>query len=278
GVPAAFSPELQQVLAMLADQAAIAIRRANLHEELHATVIRAAELDQLKDLFLLMASHELRTPLTAVMGFLELLAEYPDDSADEQARHFLNRARMGTEEIVLLLNNLLDGTRGELDRSKLSLQQVELDPLIESVFSLASSHARQKLRHEAQKGLSVWADEVKVKQILLNLLTNAIKYSPRETTISVTTANDVASGMVTISVHDDGPGIPLEDQPRLFQKFVRLSDGINSTVRGTGLGLYICRLLVEGMGGQIGLESAPGKGSTFWLSLPTRPPANPEDC
>jgi signal transduction histidine kinase len=273
GAPGAFSPELQQVLAMLADQAAIAIRRANLHEELQATVTRAAELDQLKDLFLLMASHELRTPLTAVMGFLELLAEYPDDSADEQARHFLNRARMGTEEIVLLLNNILDGTRGELDRSKLSLQQVELDPLIESVFALASAHARQKLLHQVQQGLSVWADEVKIKQILLNLLTNAIKYSPRETTISVSTSSDEASGMVTISVHDDGPGIPLEDQPRLFQKFVRLSDGINSTVRGTGLGLYICRLLVEGMGGQIGLESAPGKGSTFWLSLPTRPPA-----
>lgn len=275
--PAAFSPELQQVLAMLADQAAIAIRRANLHEELRATVTRAAELDQLKDLFLLMASHELRTPLTAVMGFLELLAEYPDSSADEHARHFLNRARMGTEEIVLLLNNILDGTRSELDRSKLSFQQVELDPLIETVFSLASAHARQKLSHEAQKGLSVWADEVKIKQILLNLLTNAIKYSPRETTITVTTTSDEASGMVTISVHDDGPGIPLEDQPRLFQKFVRLSDGINSTVRGTGLGLYICRLLVEGMGGQIGLESAPGQGSTFWFGLPARPPAAPED-
>jgi signal transduction histidine kinase len=271
--PAAFSPQLQQVLAMLADQAAIAIRRANLHEELRTTVTRAAELDQLKDLFLLMASHELRTPLTAVMGFLELLAEYSGSSADEQARHFLNRARMATEEIVLLLNNILDGTRGELDRSKLSFQRVELDPLIESVISLASSYARQKLCYQAQPGLSVWADEVKVKQILLNLLTNAIKYSPRETSITITAASDKASGMVTISVHDDGPGIPLEDQPRLFQKFVRLSDGINSAVRGTGLGLYICRLLVEGMRGQIGLESAPGQGSTFWFSLPARPPA-----
>ena len=269
--PAAFSPELQQVLAMLADQAAIAIRRTSLHEELHATLERATELDQLKDLFLLMASHELRTPLTAVMGYLELLAEYPGRSTDEHAQHFLSRARMATEEIVLLLNNILDGTRSELDRSKLSFQQVPLDPLIENVLTLVSAHARQALIHE-HEGLSVWADEVKVQQILLNLLTNAVKYSSHRTAITVTTTSDATSGMVTISVHDDGPGIPLADQPRLFQKFVRLSDGVNSTVRGTGLGLYICRLLVEAMQGQIGLESASGQGSTFWFRLPTYPP------
>jgi signal transduction histidine kinase len=269
--PAAFSSELQHVLAMLADQAAIAIRRANLHEELRDTLERATELDQLKDLFLLMASHELRTPLTAVMGYLELLAEYPGSITDENAQHFLSRARMATEEIVLLLNNILDGTRSELDRSKLSFQQVQLDPLIEDVLTIVSARARQTLTYETRTGLCAWADEVKVRQILLNLLTNAIKYSPGKTTITVTTSSDQESGMVTVSVHDDGPGIPQDDQPRLFQKFVRLTDGINSTVRGTGLGLYICRLLVQGMHGQIGLTSAPGEGSTFWFSLPAQP-------
>jgi signal transduction histidine kinase len=274
--PASFSPELQQVLAMLADQAAIAIHRGSLHEELSAALARATELDQLKDLFLLMASHDLRTPLTAVMGFLELLADYPGSLTDDHAQHFLNRARMASEEILLLLNNILDGTRGELDRSKLRFQQVELAPLVENVLTLVTARARQMLTYQVPADLCVWADAVKVQQILLNLLTNAVKYSPSETIISVSAAPDDATGMVTISIHDDGPGIPLADQPRLFQKFVRLSDGINSTAQGTGLGLYICRLLVEGMDGQIGLKSAPGQGSTFWFSLPSRPPQRAE--
>jgi K+-sensing histidine kinase KdpD len=269
-VPGAFSAELKQILVILADQAAIAIHRARLYEDLRATLARATELDQLKDLFLLMASHDLRTPLTAVMGFLELLSEYPGQMSDEHARHFLHRARTATEEMTLLLNNILDGTRGELDRAKLSFQQVQLAPLIAHVATIITARARQELVCQVPDDLSVWADPVKIEQVLLNLLANAVKYAPSTTTVMIEASSDAATGMVTVSVRDEGPGIPLADQPRLFQKFVRLADGINSVASGTGLGLYISRLLVEGMDGQIGLQSAPGQGSTFWFSLPMR--------
>ncbi len=274
-VPGVFSAELKQVLVILADQAAVAIHRARLYEDLRAALARATELDQLKDLFLLMASHDLRTPLTAVMGFLELLSEYPGQMSDEHAQHFLRRARTATEEMTLLLNNILDGTRGELDRAKLSFQQVRLAPLIAHVSTIITARARQELICQVPDDLSVWADPVKVEQVLLNLLANAVTYAPSTTTVTIEASSDAATGMVTVSVHDEGPGIPLADQPRLFQKFVRLADGINSAASGTGLGLYISRLLVEGMDGQIGLQSAPGQGSTFWFRLPAHQGTTP---
>ncbi len=270
---AAFSPELQQALALLADQAAIAIRRARQDDELRQALERATELDQLKDHFLLMASHELRTPLTAVMGFLELLNDYPGKISDAPAQHFLSRARTATEEITLLLGNILDGTRGEVDRSKLIFEHIELAPLVNRVLPLIAARARHRLISTVPEAVYVWADEMKVQQILLNLLANAVKYSPAETTITIDAHSDTTTGMATVSVRDEGPGIPLEDQPRLFQKFVQLNEGINSPVRGTGLGLYISRVLVEGMDGQIGLQSAPGQGSTFWFRLPMHPPS-----
>src|SRR5579859_2242383 len=214
--PGTFSPELQQVLAILADQAAIAIHRTRLHEDLSAALERATELDQLKDLFLLMASHELRTPLTAVLGFLELLSDEAGARSAADAQHFLSRARMAAEEIVLLLNNILDGTLGELDRSKLSFQQAPLAPLVAHVLTLISARARQRLVAHVPEGLSVWADEVKVQQVLLNLLANAVKYSSYETTVTVEARSDAVSGMVTISVHDQGQGIALAEQSRLF--------------------------------------------------------------
>ena len=268
--PATFSPELQQALALLADQAAIAIRRARLDEELRQALERATELDHLKDHFLLMASHELRTPLTAVVGFLELLSDYSGKLSDEPAQHFLDRARTGAEELTLLLGNILDGTRGSLDRSKLIFEEIELASLVNRILPLITARARHTLISRVPEKLLIWADEMKVQQVLLNLLANAVKYSPNDTTIAIDAQRDEDAGIVTVRVRDEGPGIPLEDQPRLFQKFVRLNEGINSTVRGTGLGLYISRLLIEGMDGQIGVQSDFGQGSTFWFRLPTR--------
>jgi K+-sensing histidine kinase KdpD len=269
---AAFPPQLQQVLVILADTAAIAIQRARLHEALEAALAQAQELDRVKDHVLLMASHELRTPLTAVLGFLELLAEYPGSFSEERARGFLSRARSASEEMVLLLGNILDATRGELDHSSLAFQQIEVAPLVQQVLTLISARARQRLISAIPQDVTIWADEVKTQQVLLNLLSNAVKYSPPRSQISIEASREDPTGLVTICVRDEGPGIAPEDQSRLFQKFVRLNDAINMTVRGTGLGLYISRILVEGMGGQIGLKSAAGGGSTFWFRLPARPP------
>lgn len=267
---------LQELSVAYDKQESIANERKQLYEELRDTHERMEELDKLKDQFMITASHELRTPLTAVQGYLELLAQFGDSVPIEQQQEFLLKAQYACDELVLLLNNVMDASRLEIDSGirPAHLECVSVLEEVQSVIALIEpqlAHEHRKVGVNIPPTLKVRADPVRFRQVLLNLSVNALKYSPPSTPVrySARVVNFPIPGVI-VSVIDLGKGIAEEDKDRLFQRFVRLDQDLNSTVRGSGLGLYISHRLVEAMDGKIWVESKgiPGEGSQFNVQLP----------
>src|SRR5947207_3357765 len=259
-----------------AEQAAIAFTNAQLYQQLLNAHRHLQELDQLKDQFMITASHELRTPLTAVHGYLELMAEYGERISRQQQQEFLQKARRGCDELVLLLNNVTDASRLEIEAGlrPVHLEKVDLEEAVRGVIDLIEPQIMQECREVhvyIPHKLFVKADPVRLRQVLLNLGVNALKYSEAGTPITFTarTVFDKAPA-VLVSVTDKGKGIKPQDHARTFQRFVRLEGDLNSIVRGSGLGLYMSRRLIEAMEGNIWIESSgiAGAGSTFHFCLP----------
>ena len=259
-----------------AEQAAVAFTNAQLYSQLRNAHQRLQELDELKDQFMITASHELRTPLTAVQGYLELLAEYGDSLPHDQRQEFLQKARRGCDELVLLLSNVMDVSRLEVEAGirPAYLESVSVQDIIKNAIDLIEPHLTQEQREVhvyIPPHLFVQADPTRLRQVLLNISVNALKYSPPGTPITFS-ARGIYDHMpcAVISVTDRGKGIKPQDQAQLFQRFVRLESDLNSSVRGSGLGLYISRRLIEAMGGKIWIESTgiAGAGSTFHIQLP----------
>lgn len=259
-----------------AGQASIAFTNARLYQQLRNAHRRMQELDQLKDQFMVTASHELRTPLTAVQGYLELLEQYHTSLSSEQRHEFLQKASRGCEELVLLLNNVMDASYLEIEAGiyQAHLQRVMVREIVESVVDLILPQATQEqrtVRIEIPSHLWVRADPTRLRQVILNLSANALKYSPPATTLLFSARLVLTEEpAIVLSVTDRGKGIKPQDQARLFQRFVRLESDLNSMVRGSGLGLYISRRLVEAMKGKIWIESTgvSGEGTTFHVQLP----------
>jgi signal transduction histidine kinase len=238
-------------------------------EELEIEEGRRDELDRLKDEFVLTASHELRSPLTSVQGFAELLMLDKDSLTPRQAETveiILDNCR----HLVRLLNDLLDLARSDAGRLAIRPQPTEVAPLIEDVartMRAQTEAAGQTLAEDVQPGLPpINVEPARIRQVLMNLLTNAHEYSPEGASIGISARADGAE--VEISVSDNGPGIPAEQRDRIFERFTRGDAGLTQRVGGTGLGLAISKSLVELHGGSIAAESTPGEGATFRLRLP----------
>ena len=260
-----------------AEQAAVALTNAQLYEQQRKAHQRLQELDQLKDQFMVTASHELRTPLTGVQGYIELLAEYDEMLPAEQRKEFLQKARRSCDELVVLLGNVMDASRLEIEAGirPANMENVNIREMIDSVMNLIEPQLAKELRKvhfSLPPHLSVRADAARLRQVLVNISVNALKYSPPQTPLAFTARALRIDNkhMVIISISDKGKGITPQDQSRLFERFVRLESAINSEVRGSGLGLYISRRLIEAMDGKIWIESRgiPGEGSTFHMQLP----------
>jgi signal transduction histidine kinase len=267
-----------------------ALSAANTQLETQANELAAAYeqqmyLNELKDQFLLNVNHELRTPLTAIHGYLELLHEYQGELDAAKQASFTNYALQACDELQHLVNNVLDTLRSDFQTKA---PQLEVFPIVTVVHEVIDLLEPQKLQEhqvtvQIPETLTVRADQQYLHQVLLNLLSNALKYSPEHTLVVVSaqlrTSSTAGASEVCVCVQDAGLGIPPSEIPVLFGKFMRLKRDLSGPVRGTGLGLYICKQLVEAMEGQIWVESSgiAGEGSRFYFTLPSAPPIAVEE-
>jgi PAS domain S-box-containing protein len=229
----------------------------------------AQELAQMKDDFVANVSHQLRTPLHALKGFLDLLCR--GQVTDRSVQHeFLTRAAEATERLILLANRLLQVFQLGSGRMTLEMQEVDLRALIattvESLRGLAAKKGIPITQAVPDTDVFLSGDGYWLGEALSNLIDNAIKFSEPGRPIQVSV--EVGNGLVTIKVIDQGPGIAAEDQPRLFGKFYQAEGAAKRAGRGSGLGLSIAKGIIDAHRGQIGVLSEPGKGSTFFFTLP----------
>ncbi len=256
---------------------------------------RAEQLDELKDQFITSVNHELRTPLMTMVGGWEILALSDGQVPPERVREINQRSLHAGKQLISLVNSILDTRRIDQEARDLVPEVVHLATAAQTALTLIDpGEADPNTRTIALRipdALVVWGDPVRVQQILTNLMSNAIKYSPAGTPVRVSAAltpeqtGRLVGGrsghrMVEITVQDQGLGIPPAQKNLLFRRFVRLPRDIASTTRGTGLGLYLCRVFVEAMQGSIWVESSgiPGEGATFHVRLPLPPAHAPADA
>ncbi|HLX39044.1 MAG TPA: PAS domain S-box protein [Ktedonobacteraceae bacterium] len=237
------------------------------------------ELEQRKDEFLMHISHELRTPLTALSGFLQIINDFRPQLDESTMTTFLSRSLENCQELTLLVNEVLDVLQFRHETKPTQAETLSLLFIVREVIAQLGPLKEQEycLQLNISEELKVRANRQYLCQVLRNLLSNVFKYAPKQTPviISALVQEDSANGntsvpSVSISIQDSGPGIPLAEQQQLFEKFSRLKRDLASPVRGTGLGLYICKQLVEQMGGRIWVESSGrrGDGSRFCFTLP----------
>jgi signal transduction histidine kinase len=243
-------------------------------QELAVANERLKELDQLKSDFVAKVSHELRTPLTAIKGAVDLILREVAGPLTDKQFHYLNRVRSNTQHLAGLINDLLDLSKIESGKTEIKASRVALDGLVHEVLeSLRPVAAEKVIALEATFGESsilVSADRSKINQILTNLIGNAIKFTPSSGRITVSASGTGKEG-VQVSVSDTGPGIPPREKEKIFDKFYQIAEEGGTKPKGTGLGLPICKALVELHGGRIWVESEDGHGSTFSFTLPISP-------
>jgi len=253
------------LLLAVAGEASGAVENLRLHEELKRANTLLQEYDRLKSEFVAVVAHDFRKPLMAIRGFAELVLEEPDIPT-ESRQEFMRTVISETEGLARLAEDTLLITRIETGEFEYRWSEIDLGPFIlDSVPLGLSEHSI--LMDTPAAFPRITADPDRLRQVLTNLITNAVKYSPQGGSITIR-CRERGSQHVVVEVVDPGMGIPSDQIARLFQKFQRVRTDEHLQVPGTGLGLYICRLIVEGHGGQIWVESEIGKGSTFGFVLP----------
>jgi PAS domain S-box-containing protein len=242
------------------------IELENSKDQLSQALETEKELNDMKSRFVTMASHEFRTPLSTILSSISLVGKYNDVKDNDKIPKHIQRIKSAVTNMTLILNDFLSAEK--LDEGKIFIRKEELD-----MHALASEvvnemhgilKAGQKVDYEHSENNIAWFDKQMIRNILLNLISNAIKFSPENKTIGLKT--NVTGDKIEIEVSDQGMGIPKEEQEHLFERFFRAKNATN--IQGTGLGLNIVVKYLEAMKGKINFKSELNKGTTFYLSIP----------
>lgn len=269
-----------EVLRVFAEHIAAVIDRAEMVErlgrrtrELEADNEKLSDLNRMKDVFLGTASHELKTPLTSVIAYAELLDDHEGKLSKDQAREFVGRLRAEAQRLLSLIEDILDLSR--LESGKLAMKPRNLDlaevmyAAVETTKPLAQKFG-VTIDYQPATGLPhLSVDEVKIRQVLVNLLVNAIKFSPRGAPVRLRAQQDGAC--VRVEVNDQGPGIEPDTATHIFELFGQVVPEDGESRGGLGIGLHLVKRITELHGGHVGVNSRPGEGSTFWIRLPVAP-------
>jgi len=270
----AFSQDDLSVLQSLADQVAIAIDNAGSYERSQQLIKELQEVDLLKSQFLANMSHELRTPLNSIIGFSRVILKGIDGPVTEMQQQDLTAIYNSGQHLLGLINDILDLARIEAGKMELNFEEVRLSEMVTSVLSTAKGLVKEKSIHLISNipadMPTVRGDTMRVRQVLLNLISNASKFTDEG---SITVESLVQTGPngrpeALINVIDTGPGISADGQEKLFKAFSQVDGSATRKSGGSGLGLSICANLVQLHGGRISVHSEAGKGSTFWFTLP----------
>jgi signal transduction histidine kinase/CheY-like chemotaxis protein len=232
-------------------------------------VTERKEVDRLKSEFVSTVTHELRTPMTSIMGSLGLLRGGALGPLSEKAERMINLAHDNGTRLVSLINDILDIDKIEAGQLEFRKQSLNLKSLIEQSVNLNAACARENgaaiVVEAVDDDIFIDADPDRFQQVMGNLLSNAAKFSPRGGKVTITAI--MKGPVVRVDVADQGPGIPLEFQPRIFQKFAQADSSDTRQKGGTGLGLNIAKAIVERLGGRIGFETEIGAGTKFYFDL-----------
>lgn len=244
------------------------------YEEVNKKLLSALEkekqADKLKDEFISAASHEIRTPLSSIIGALRIVEEYLHDNIPPKMSTYIDIAYRNSQRLMHVINDILDIQKIESGKMDFHFKPIELLPLIEEAIHMTSPYTEKyniRIRLEKDKSnYIVNIDPDRFIQAITNLLSNACKFSPIKETVRI--KFEKRGNWIRISVTDKGPGIPLEFQPRVFERFAQAKPIYMRGKQGTGLGLSITKTIVEELGGKICFKTEIGKGTTFYIDLP----------
>ncbi len=264
-----FTEEAMQVQRTLASQIAVAVQNASMYADQVETASKLRQVDKLKSEFLASMSHELRTPLNSIIGFADVLLEGLDGDLNERMEQDVRLIRDSGAHLRDLIGDILDMSKIEAGRMELRYEEIDMHQLAHDILATARSLAKEKnleLNLNLDENVTtITADRTRMRQVLWNIMGNAIKFTEKG---SVTLSMKAERDMLRISIRDTGIGIKPEDMAAVFEQFRQIDGSLNRSVGGTGLGMPITKKLIELHGGEIGVDSVMGQGSTFWFTVP----------